>query len=621
MHSSRNGLTDTLAASTLALMLVVLWLLMRGYQGFAGDAQIYAFQALARIHPALSVDLYLQNTSQDQFTIFSPFYASLIGWLGLENATRLLTVFFSAWIMAAAWNLTAALVNRSAAWLAVAFLVVAAGDYGAAGVFRIFEHYLTARLPAEALVLTAFACYARGARAIGLAVAAAAMLVHPLMALPGLLLLICLWFPIRVILLGALGGAAAALGIALSATLLPAVARVFTVMDAEWLSIVRERSQFLFLQLWSLKDWDINVRPLLFLAFIAGVHDARLRRFCIAAVALSACGLAVALIACLAGPVAVLVQGQAWRWIWIACLLSTLLLPETLLRVWRDEKCGRLCAVLLIGGWVGPAFADSACILLTLWLWSMRAHIGERTVFYFRWLAAAAGIAALAWVIASSGNRSAMTLAKSGDLLGVKVSAVFVFGLLWWLLRRARTPWLAIVAGSALLISSIFLLPASFKQARTLGLQSDIEEFSDWAVAIPPTSTVLVAPARDVGSFVWFTLGRPNYLALDQSAGVVFSRKTALEIRRRSELLLPLTDPTWKILSGIRDGAAKLKDHPPTRPLTTETLIHVCSDPRLGFVISPEKVGFDSLRHEHPGGWAGWNLYDCRRVRPPLPTT
>jgi len=37
-------------------------------------------------------------------------------------------------------------------------------------------------------------------------------------------------------------------------------------------------------------------------------------------------------------------------------------------------------------------------------------------------------------------------------------------------------------------------------------------------------STVLVAPPHDVGAFVWFTSGSANYLALDQSAGVVFSR-------------------------------------------------------------------------------------------------
>jgi hypothetical protein len=96
---------------------------------------------------------------------------------------------------------------------------------------------------------------------------------------------------------------------------------------------------------------------------------------------------------------------------------------------------------------------------------------------------------------------------------------------------------------------------------------------------------------------------------------VVFSRATALEIRRRSLVLLPLTDPTWKILSGIRRHAAKLKDTAPTRPLTADSLVQVCSDPRLGFVISPETVGFDALRHTGEGAWKDWNLYDCRRAR------
>src|SRR5580692_5592876 len=135
MHSLRNALQNNLLSGTLVLMVTVLWLLLHGYQGFAGDAQIYAFQALARIHPALSTDLYLQNTSQDQYTVFSPVYAWFIGWLGLENAARVLTLFFTAWLFAAAWRLAAGVAAgaasgaNGAAWLGAAFLVIAAGDY------------------------------------------------------------------------------------------------------------------------------------------------------------------------------------------------------------------------------------------------------------------------------------------------------------------------------------------------------------------------------------------------------------------------------------------------------------------------------------------------------------
>ncbi len=622
MHSLRSTLQNKLVAVSFALMLVVLWMLMQGYQGFAGDAQIYAFQAMARIQPALSTDLYLQNTSQDQYTVFSPVYAWFIGWLGLENAARVLTLFFTAWLFAAAWKLAVGIAAgatnaaNGAAWLGAAFLVIAAGDYGAAGVFRISDSFLTARLPAEALVITALACYCYGMTRWAAVMAAAALFVHPLMAFPGILMLICLWLPIRSSLIGAIAGIFATLGVALAATALRADAHVFTVMDADWLEVVRERSQFLFLQLWSVHDWDINLRPLLYLIFIAvAMDDERIRRFCVAGLIVGSCGLAVALIGCLTGPITVLVQGQAWRWEWVACLLSILLLPATLLRISRDETCGPLCAALLIGGWVVSNLGGTACVLLALLVWTLRNQVSRHAVRYFRWMTLFGAVLLVAWIISESVGRGSMASDKIRNILGVRVAVAALFGLLWWWLQGTRSQWPPLIVSAVLLIASISILPASFKQAHALESDMDAKEFSDWSSAIPPDSTVFVAPTRDVGSFVWFTLRRPNYLALDQSAGVVFSRATALEILRRSLVLLPLTDPTWKILSGIRRHAAKLKDTAPTRPLTADSLIQVCSDPRLGFVISPENVGFDALRHAGEDAWKDWNLYDCRRAR------
>jgi hypothetical protein len=616
MHSLRNALQNNRLGATLVLMLTVLWLLMQGYQGFAGDAQIYAFQALARIHPSLSTDLYLQNTSQDNYTVFSLFYAWFIGWIGLDNAARLLTLFFTLWFFTAAWFLAAALTTRAAAWLAVAFLMIVAGDYGAAGVFHVAESFLTARLPAEALIITAFACYYRGMRRVGAGVAIGALFVHPLMALPGFLLLIYLWLPVRLRLMGAIAAFFAVLSIAVAATMLPLAARVFTIMDADWVELVRERSQFLFLQLWSAHDWDINLRPLIFLIFIAVATDEkRIREFCSAGLLVGVCGLAIALVGSLIGPVAVLVQGQAWRWDWLACFISALLLPASLLHISRDKMCGPLCAVLLISGWIVSSFSGTACVLLALIFWSLRRHVSERAIPYFRWIAALSVVAALAWIVSNSLDLGSVTLNKITSLAGVKVAAALLFALLWWWLRRARSAWPALMVSAALLTASIFLVPASLTQARSLGTDRDIQEFSDWSGTVPPTSAVFVAPSRDVGSFVWFTLRRPNYLALDQSAGVVFSRETALEVRRRSEVLRPVTDATWKILSGIRRRAAKLKDNAPTRPLTAGALMEICGDPKLGFVISPENVGFDPLRHTREGPWKDWNLYDCRGVR------
>ena len=102
------------------LMLVTLWLCLHGYHGFTGDGQIYAFQAFAKLHPQLAADLYLQNTSQDEFTFFSPLYAWCIDAFGLDDAARLLTLLFTSGLLAASWSFAAAVTGRDTAWLALA---------------------------------------------------------------------------------------------------------------------------------------------------------------------------------------------------------------------------------------------------------------------------------------------------------------------------------------------------------------------------------------------------------------------------------------------------------------------------------------------------------------------
>jgi hypothetical protein len=625
MHLSKLGYQSKFATLSLALMLLTLWLALHGYHGLTGDGQIYAFQALARLHPQFAADLYLQNTSQDQFTLFSPFYAWCIGLLGLENAARLLTLVFTLWFLAAAWSFVAAFAGRDTGWLAVAFLLIIGGDYGASGVFQLLDPFLTARLPAEALTITALACHFRGMKRLGLFLALGALFIHPLLALPGLLLLVCLWLPVRVGVIGVIGSIFSALAIAVAAIDLPTGSLPLAIMDAPWLDVVRERSQFLFLQLWSIHDWDINARAFISLGFTAiAVADERMRKLCGAAALVGAVGLAVAFIGGFIGPVAILVQAQAWRWVWIAVFIGAALVPFTALRVWRDDECGPLCTLLLVSGWALPGLG-TACVTAALIVWSTRAHISSRSAVYFRWLAAALGLVIGVWILTKylaivspptlAPGHAPLAAIQIQNVLSLKVPAVLLGLLVWWGIDTSRKSWVPVLLSPMLIALSICVYPAAFKEVRTPAADGDIQEFADWANAIPPTATVLVAPPQDVGGFVWFTLGRPNYLAVDQSAGVVFSRATALEVRRRSEVLLPLMDPNWKLLTSLRAASGGERNKSTTRPLTPEKLIQVCADPQLGFVISPGKAGFEPLPHEHTGAWKDWNLYDCRKVR------
>jgi hypothetical protein len=627
MHSSNLGFQSKFATLPVALLLVTLWLLIHGYHGITGDGHIYAFQAFARLHPQLTSDLYLQNTSQDQFTLFSPLYAWCIGLLGLESAARLLTLIFTVWFLAATWSFARAVTNRDAAWMAVAFLLIVAGDYGGSRVFQILDPFLTARLPAEALIITALACHLRGMKGPSSMLALGALFVHPLMALPGLLLVVCLWLPVRVGVIGAIGGTLATLAIAIVIINLPMTSQVLTVMDAPWLGVVQERSQFLFLQLWSIHDWDINAKPFISLGFTAvAVRDVRIRKLCAAAALVGAAGLAVGFIGDLVGQVAILVQGQAWRWVWIAVFISVVFVPVTVLQVWRDEACGPLCALLLVLGWTMPGVGGSASMALALIIWLTRIQIRARMGTHFRWVSAVLGVTIGVWILVKSwgvlsapnspSGRTPSSEAHIQDLFVLKIPATLLVGLTWWGIQARQKTWVPILLATMLLALSVCTLPTALKQARTLAASRDIDEFADWKTVISPTSTVLVTPPRDAGAFVWFTLGRPNYLSLNQSSGVVFSRTTALEVRRRSEVLLPIMEPEWKIRASLRaSSGGDRQNKATTRPLTAQNLAEICKDPQLGFVVSLEMVGFDPLRHVHDGAWKDWNLYDCRKVR------
>ena len=317
MHSSNPGFQSKFSTVPVVLLLLTIWLLMHGYHGLTGDGRIYAFQAFARLHPQLANDLYLQNTSQDQFTLFSPLYAWCIGLLGLENSARLLTLSF----VCGSWRRIGT--SREMSPTATP-LGPESRSIDPRGKLRLLEcvpdsePFLTARLPAEALIITALACHVREKTWLSFLLSLAALLVHPLIALPGLIFIICLWLPFRASVVGAIVGVVATLAIAVLAVEVPTGVAC---SDRHGRAVVGRRA----------RTFAIPIPATLVGArlgnqrtavLILGVHgdrrdrprDTQALRCCGAG---GAAGLAVALIGGLIGPVAILVQGQAWRWIWI----------------------------------------------------------------------------------------------------------------------------------------------------------------------------------------------------------------------------------------------------------------------------------------------------------------
>ena len=212
-------------------------------------------------------------------------------------------------------------------------------------------------------------------------------------------MLICLCIPLRASILGA---AASVIGV-LSSHSAPCICdgwqRLFPSHGSCVVEYVQERSQFLFLRLWSFGDWEINALPFFYLVFICVRYSRQSHaQDLLAAIIVGATGLAVGLIADAIGPVAILVQGQSWRWVWIAVFVGALLLPTTVLQIWQDKKFGPLCAVLLLLGLTLPSAKGMACVSFALILWLMRPRFPTRAVPVLRWTFLGLVLAIAVWV-------------------------------------------------------------------------------------------------------------------------------------------------------------------------------------------------------------------------------
>lgn len=628
-HPDEPGRRDLALARLAALAMFILccWGVTHRYKGLGYDAQLYAFQALARIHPTLNLDLFLANNSQDRYTLFSPFYAHVIQWLGIEKAALVLLVVSTTSLLVGAWHLMRRLTDQRQAWLAVAVLVITPGSFGAFSVIRYSEDFFTARTTAEALVVIALALGLGQRRIAAGIVVAVAMLIHPIMALPGLSMLVCLWLPLRLCAWAALTGTLGALALALVATNIPAVAHWFPLINGDWLYVVRERSQYLLIDLWTLNDWKLNARPFATLLLTAlAVPEPRVRRIALAAMLVGLTGLLVAAIGCLIGPVAILVQTQPWRLVWITTFFAVLLLPTTVMAVLREPHGGLLCAAFAMLAWTYPILDPLLAASLAVVLWALRGRFSERE---HRWLhglgIAILGIAAL-WMIGNiwttvgkpfDTRRDPVLLQTVRNVLALQTPMMLLVVAFWWEAHRqhaAKALWVSAVALSGL---AAILIPSAFKQATPLAAAYQRGEFDDWKRIIPEDQSVVLANQDASSLFVWFVLGRTNYLSESQSAGVVFSRDTALEVKRRSDRLTQLIEPNWKIQSAIAQYEKDPKKYklPAVHPLTPTILVSVCADPKLGFLIAKEDVGFGALQHAGKGAWHNWNLYDCTLVR------
>lgn len=600
------------------LCIAALWLAVHPLTGVRHDAVLYLGQALARLDPpAYATDAFLSLSGQDRFTLATALTSRLYEGFGIGVTNAALLLVTQACSALLLFCLIRPWVGTPAAVFGLLLYACANHAYGPEQEFAFAEPFLTARSLAEPLVWAALLCWQRAQwlPAIALLVLASAM--HPLIALPGWVVLFCTllrkdmrWslalLPI------------AALGLSYAIWQWPAQLAPF---DAPWLKAIEARNA-VFLRQMDLSDWCKALFPALVLITAArqGLSAGAIPRAALdaAILLLGAAALTADLLHS-----ALPTQLQLWRGLWLMQALGLVLLPWLLLR--DDQEFAsppwavRLAALAALTA-VNTS-APSAPWLIAWWLALSWCPPWPRTATVSRLLTLASALLLMLAVIASV------------EILTFRAPRLMPFAL-----HQHWMPWLATPALSAVLIffawriatrqlwaGGLLAIAALAASAALWDQRSplirSLEEVRPpaahpWQALIPERAGVVWLGEPEL---VWTLLRRPVLYDESQGAATVFSRELARRFAASRELFNDIREA--EIQCQLQHVILRQPGQPSCAPAVQDIAAMCGRVPGMRFFVAKQRLPaawLSTWRPPHaPQDHASFHLHDCHRLNAP----
>ncbi|WP_158810899.1 hypothetical protein [Beijerinckia sp. L45] len=521
-----------------------LWIAATTFIGIDGDARIYMGRAMADLDPGgVGRDIMFAQDGQAGFSIFRLVAARAVGWLGPKDAALVLAFCD----MAAWFTAMVAFAGQFARGRARGVLVVCAAvlpvTYGFYPLLQAREIVAVPRPLSEACVLLALAALCRGRTALSLACLAAAALMHPIMALPGIaVVFLVLGLRDRRWLAAIAIGLIATIAAALAGV--PFFARLGVVIDPPWRGLLDGRNPYLFVTHWP----ATSVAPLSVqcatVAVAALICQGRQRAIFMVALLVALSGVAVSWLLGDVLSLLLVVQAQPWRALWLIAVLAMPAFGLCALDLPRRGPLGTLALVFLGLAWITfdimPLTPLAAIMALMLVLASRMRHTALSPVV----VPAVSGIVAvLAVCLKWQEARGALSYIQSApgptDIVGPLwrlglLPLVFIgLALAWHRWPRWRfEPF----AASLVLATLIGLVATTWdrRSAATRRIEADVHDPTLVALTASVPGEVLWLANDDE----WYWLGRPEWNGIIQGAGTVFSRPLAMTWRERTSFLV-----------------------------------------------------------------------------------
>ena len=521
-------------------LLLAFWFFCNPFFEIDRSSLIYTGRMLADLDPTgIGRDMMFRLDGQSGFTIFTFIYREAATAFGTVTATLLISLSSVAASFVGVYLLASTVCLDRARPLAIVFAATLPACYGGFKVFSFAETAATPRPFAEALVLCAIVALLREKHWLAIALVLGAAILHPIMAMPGLFVVMVCTIAIdrRWLIAVAAAAVVVLIGALLHASMLE---RLTVIVDPAWKAVLVDRNPQLFPTLWP-EGWlgrmAVRIATLLLGASLA---PPRVRNLYLVTCAVGLVGFGTAYWLTARWPIVILVQAQTWRTMWLVFALATIAAATCTIELWRLGPAGRIALALLALGWV---FADQdlSAILFAAAAIGSRFALNEQSDVLSKrattiLLVSAAFIGAVGLIKTEVGIAGLIGDARADVALSILnlnwdyTPLAFLagcFGLMW---RHQLQNWR--LAG--ILACTVVLAGATWDR------RSDETLTFDAGVAVPDLVRRVATKEGEVFWLggtreSWLWLHRPQWLSGIQGAGLVFSRQLALRYHDRAQ--------------------------------------------------------------------------------------
>lgn len=595
------------------MAIIALWICSRPYYGIWHDAILYTGQALHLLYPEnFSSDLFFLYGSQDNYTLFTEFYALIISWLGIDNAALALSILGQGIWLTGVFYLTRKLLPYPVSWLAMGFIIGLLGYYSDYSIFMVGEAFTTPRPYAEGLSMIALACLLSKRYVLTGVLLIFAAVLHPLNALPALTF-VFFWisqYKPRTAAVIASTSIIAIVAIALKG--IPPANSLLLSIDHTWFDITNARSPHLYTSSWDTTYWNGLVVLVSLLGSMAFQTTGQLSAACRATFLTVTSGLLIAWVSSESLASLLLIQLQTWRSVWLAQIITV---SAASWFIWQTLR-GKGSPTLVLGFLASWLYIESigGIIAVGVLIYSLLPErlitsLQKLPLIIIGGLVVLGGLEYIAlqyvyYTITLPVLLSNLTLELTRPLLQTLLIGCLLFIVMWPASQRARMVTGTIIAG--VLIVTVMLWdkrsetsywPEQDTDAQAVHLKELIKD-GETVYWMGSSS----APA-------WFFLRRSSYYSGTQAAGAIFHRNTATEAYRRHILLSVLYQSTEGSDSIMHHGAPKELPE-----LMEKDIQHVCTDPALDWLLLPEALPGSEMKFKWKDD-RNWYLYQCSKFR------